>query len=448
MRAEAIVVGAGIAGVATAHHLTTRLGMRHVVLCDQGPPFGLTSDKSTECFRNWWPTEPMVALVDRSIDLLEALADETNDAFHLTRRGYLFATADPARLSAFSSDGARISGYGAGPLRIHEENAGYRPNAALMPGERLTGADVLVGGDLVRRHFPGLTPRAVGALHVRRAGWISAQQLGAVMLERARERGVRFVDRAAREVLVEDGGVSGVRLDDGEVVTAPRVVDAAGPLVAHVARTAGVELPVHSEVHRKIAFRDHLGVVHRDAPMLIWSDPQRLDWTAEERRMLEAEGRGELTGELPVACHGRPEGGSGSTWVLALWEYRRTVVEPVWPLPEDPLYPEVVIRGMSAMLPGMSGYRDRLPMPVVDGGYYTKAADNRPLVGPAGPDGFVVCGGLSGFGIMAGMGVGELAAAHAAGVEPPRHARAFLPSRFEDPDYASGLAGQESAGQL
>lgn len=448
MRAGAVVVGAGIAGVATAHHLATRLGMRHVILCDPGPPLGLTSDKSTECYRNWWPTRPMVALLNRSIDLLEELADETGDAFHLTRRGYLFVTADPARLDAFASDGARISAHGAGGLRVHDRAGTYRPHRAVTSGERLDGADLLTDGDLVRHHFPGLTPRVTGALHVRRGGWLSAQQLGAVMLERARDRGVRFVNRAVTRVLVDDGGIAGVTLDDGEVISTPTVVDAAGPLVAPIARTAGVELDVHSEVHHKIAFRDTLGVVDRDAPMLIWSDPQRLGWSPEERRMLESEGRTDLTGELPVACHGRPEGGPGSIWVLALWEYRRTVVEPVWPLPEDPLYPEVVIRGMTAMLPGMAGYLDRLPTPVVDGGYYTKAPDNRPLVGPAGPDGFVVCGGLSGFGIMAGMGVGELAAAHAAGIEPPGHADAFLPSRFADPAYAARMAGEDSAGQL
>ena len=45
---------AGIAGVATAYHLT-RQGVTDVVLVDERPPLSLTSDKSTEGYRNWWP---------------------------------------------------------------------------------------------------------------------------------------------------------------------------------------------------------------------------------------------------------------------------------------------------------------------------------------------------------------------------------------------------------
>src|SRR5256886_11256899 len=37
-------------------------------------PLSLTSDKSTECYRNWWPGpgDDMVALMNRSIDLLRS----------------------------------------------------------------------------------------------------------------------------------------------------------------------------------------------------------------------------------------------------------------------------------------------------------------------------------------------------------------------------------------
>jgi len=43
---------------------------------DERPPLTLTSDKSAECYRNWWPGpgDDQVALMNRSIDLLEELA--------------------------------------------------------------------------------------------------------------------------------------------------------------------------------------------------------------------------------------------------------------------------------------------------------------------------------------------------------------------------------------
>src|SRR3989337_919153 len=98
--AEVVICGAGIAGVAAAYHLAVRRDVRGVVLVDERPPLPLTSDKSTECYRNWWPGpgDDMVALMNRSIDLLEELARESGNVFRLNRRGYLFATAEPRRV--------------------------------------------------------------------------------------------------------------------------------------------------------------------------------------------------------------------------------------------------------------------------------------------------------------------------------------------------------------
>src|SRR5436190_24377057 len=98
--AETVICGAGIAGIAAAYHLAVTHGMADVVLVEQGAPLSLTSDKSTECYRDWWPGpgDAMVALMSRSIDLLEQIAHETGNRIQMNRRGYLYATADPARV--------------------------------------------------------------------------------------------------------------------------------------------------------------------------------------------------------------------------------------------------------------------------------------------------------------------------------------------------------------
>src|SRR6266849_4494826 len=85
--AEVVICGAGIAGVAAAYHLAVRRGVRDVVLVDERPPLTLTSDKSAECYRNWWPGpgDDMVAVMNRSIDLLEELARESGNVFRLNR---------------------------------------------------------------------------------------------------------------------------------------------------------------------------------------------------------------------------------------------------------------------------------------------------------------------------------------------------------------------------
>jgi sarcosine oxidase, subunit beta len=247
---------------------------------------------------------------------------------------------------------------------------------------------------------------------------------------------------------VSDGRVKGVSLRSGGQISAPTVVNAAGPLSPDVARMAGVDLPIFAELHLKVAYRDHLGVVPRDAPMIIWSDPQTLDWSPDERAGLAREGRDDLLGEMPMFCHGRPEGGADSPYLLALWEYHRDVREPEWPLPEDPLYPEVVMRGMTTMVPGLASYLDRLPHSVVDGGYYSKTPENRPLVGPAGPDGFHLMAAMSGFGVMVSAGGADLAARHIVGADLPEYSDAFLLGRYEDPAYLSQMEGMADTGQL
>jgi glycine/D-amino acid oxidase-like deaminating enzyme len=78
-RADVVICGAGIAGISAAYHLAARQGIKDVLLVDDRPPLTLTSDKSTEAYRNWWPgpDDAMVRLMNRSIDLLEELAGGT-----------------------------------------------------------------------------------------------------------------------------------------------------------------------------------------------------------------------------------------------------------------------------------------------------------------------------------------------------------------------------------
>ncbi|MEA1902957.1 MAG: FAD-binding oxidoreductase [Actinomycetota bacterium] len=437
--ADVVVVGAGIAGVSTAFHLSVRHGVAKVTLVDPRPPLTLTSDKSTECYRNWWPNRPMVGLMNRSIDIFEELAAESNNAFGLSRRGYLFVTAQKEQMQVMLDQAGLASSFGGGAVRTHPGPADY--------GDSPDGVDILGPAELAE-HFPYITDSAIGGVHVRRAGWFSAQQLGAWMLDQAREAGTELVIDEVVGISVDNGSVTGVTLADGSAIRTPVVVNAAGPLSARVGSLAAVDLPLFSELHLKVAFRDHHGVIPRDAPMIIWSDTQEIGWTPEERTELSRMGRNDLLGTMPIFCHGRPEGSGDSPYFLALWEYHREVLEPIWPLPDDPLYPEAVMRGLTTMVPGLNVYEDGLPESTVDGGYYTKTRENRPLIGPGGPEGFHLMTGMSGFGIMVSAGAADLAARHIVGAPLPDYAEAFLLSRYDDPGYIAEIEAVEDSGQL
>jgi len=454
---EVVICGAGIAGISAAFHLSVKYGVENVLLVDERAPLSLTSDKSTECYRNFWPGpgDAMVSLMNRSIDILENLARESDNFFHLNRRGYAYATADPNRISHFKRVAEESAELGAGPLRYHTGQPGdpaYAPSQESGFEDQPAGVDLILDQTTIRNCFPYLSKKIVALIHARRCGWFSVQQLGMYMLERAKERGVRLLEGRVEGVEIVGNKVRAVRIRSHSslsTISTRNFVNAAGPFLKKVGQMVGVELPVFSELHVKMAFGDHLCVVPRNAPMLIWTDPVFLPWAEEERMMLTDSGETRrLLEELPSGVHTRPEGGPHSNILLGLWAYDVGPVEPIFPFPIDPRYSEIVLRGLATMIPGLKAYVDRLPKPIVDGGYYTKTRENRPLIGRLPVEGAYVIGALSGFGVMAACGAGELLAAHLTGSTLPQYASEFMVERYEDPEYQKLLETWGESGQL
>ncbi len=455
--ADVVICGAGIAGISTACYLSVNHGITDIILVDERPPLSLTSDKSTEAYRNWWPGpgKAMVALMNRSIDLLEEIARQSQNRINLNRRGYLYVTGNPAQIPVFRRAAEEAAALGAGPVRVHTGRAGepaYAPAPRHGFDNSLTGADVFLEPALIRRYFPFVTEKAVAAIHARRCGWFSGYDLGRWMLEQARARGVRLMEGRVEGVTMAGNRIQGVMVDavsGAQVIETGAFVNAAGPFTRLAGRMMGLDLPVFSELHLKVAIKDHLGIIPRHAPLTVWTDPQYLPWAAEEREFLaeDPETR-RLLAEFPGAVHFRPEGEGKSRTVLMLWPYHTRPVPETFPLPEDADYPEVVLRGMTTLVPGLRAYLDRLPKPYVDGGYYTKTKENRPLIGPLPVEGAYIIGALSGFGLMAAAGAGDLLAGHIAGTSTPDYAAAFLPSRYQDPAYQQLLATWDDTGQL
>jgi sarcosine oxidase, subunit beta len=451
---DIVICGAGIAGISAAYFLAVRQGLHNVLLVDERDPLCLTSDKSNECYRNWWPGpgDDMVAFMNRSIDLLEELADLSGNAFNLNRRGYLYVTADPRKILEMQAAAESTSSMGGGELRVHRgkpDDPGYLPAIDQGFRDQPGGADLFLDPGLIRGWFPYLSEQVVAALHIRRAGWLSAQQLGMYLLEQARLSGVQLVRARVEAVEVTDGRVQAVRLSDGQRIQTGSFVNAAGPFIKKVGAMIGVDLPVFTELHQKVAFRDSLGVISRHAPLLIWMDSQCLPWSDEEQSWLaKDEGLRFLLDEFPSGAHTRPEGGIDSQIALLLWEYRTEKIEPVFPIALDPHFPEIVLRGHAAMLPGIRAYFEKPPRPTLDGGYYTKTVENRPLIGPLPVQGAYLIGALSGYGVMSACAAGELLAAHLAGSTLPSYAPAFNLRRYQDAGYQRLLEQWTSSGQL
>jgi glycine/D-amino acid oxidase-like deaminating enzyme len=453
-KSRIVICGAGLAGISAAYYLAVEHGHQNVVLVEQSNPLSLTSDKSTEAYRNWWPgpDRAMTAFMNRSIDLMEGIARATGNRINMNRRGYLFATADADKIPFLQTAAAAAEARGGGPARQHETaSSRYVPSPEHGFDFSLTGSDIITDPSLMRRHFPYLAPQTVAVVHARRAGWLSAQQLGMVMLETVRERGVKLLRARVVRVDTAGGRVRSVEVErqgERQSLDATHLVLAAGPMLKDVARLIGVDLPILAERHFKVSFPDTLGVL-RPAPMLIWLDDQQLPWSEDERAALaEHEETRWLLGRLPWGVHGRPEGTGPHSWFVVLFNHDHGPTDVVFPLPEPAHYAEIALRGMATMVPALKAYVGTAARPYVDGGYYVKTSENRPLIGPLPVEGAYVSGAYSGFGVMAACAGGELLARHITESALPDYAPAFALSRYQDAEYGALLATWGDGGQL
>ena len=423
--ADVVICGAGIAGLASAYHLAARQKVGRVVIVDEREALTLTSDKGTQGYRNWWPgpDDTMLHMVSRSIDLMEETAAESANFFRLNRRGYLFATADDAQVAQLRATAQQVSAFGMGALRTHPGPTAYASHRGEGFANQPSGADLLMG-DHARRAFPYLTPDTVGALHVRRAGTLNAIALGAWLLKRALAAGARLVRDRVTAVSTSGGRVREVRLASGDVIATEKFVIAAGPALHEVGRMLGVDLPVVHELHSKVTVRDIGGAVPRDAPFVIWNDPVVVDGV-----------------QLPGGAHLRPVDLTHGDELYLIWTYETELRPYVWPPTFDQHYAHNALHGCARMIPALAPFvPEMLRHAVVDGGYYCKTRENRPLVGPLPVAGAYVLGALSGMGLMSAHACGELLALHVAEQVLPAYARWFLPSRYDDATYQTLVA--------
>lgn len=419
------IIGAGIAGIATAYYLCTEFKTTSVLLVDHRQPMSYTSAQSGDNFRNWWPHQTMTAFTNHSIDLMERLARDSDNVFNMTHRGYALATRR-----------ANVDGL----------------LSTLQSG---TDVDVVSGRERIRSAFPALGEDIRHVIHIRRAGDISGQQLGMLMLDRIRDTGGRLLHGEVTEATKNGSFSLQVKTaSETKTLQADVLVNAAGPFVQTVATMLGAELPVRNIYQQKIAFQDKLAAIPRDMPFSIDLDRKSLGWTEEEREMLGSDPElAWLAGVMPAGTHCRPDGGARGQWVKLGWAYNEKVSEPQRDLANepaiDPQFPEIVIRGAAALLPSLTPYVNAPPARFAHyGGYYTVTEENWPLIGPMAPESSFVVGALSGFGSMSACAAGRLCAAWACGGELPDYATDLSLARYEDTTQMQKLQSTSDKGLL
>ncbi len=421
--ANIAICGAGIAGIATAWSLAVKYGQSKVVLLDKNQPMSLTTSKSGENFRDYWPQPCMTALTRRSIDLMQTLADDSKDVFEMRYSGYDFVSESKGR-EIFPSDQLQDPGNAGNILRI-------------------------IGNDQISATQGYLGSSIRQLVRFEQAGAFDVHALGSLMLKHARNAGIELWRAGVENIektskgfrLSLSGDLEFNSLDTEKLVLAP------GPFINELVGMLGITLGVESIMQRKFIIPDPKDVIPRDMPFTIFADPQYLDWSDEEQELITADpDYGWLLEEFPAGLHIKPEGAHN---IKLGWAYNREPSVPQWETSDDFDFPNITLRGASRFIPALTQYVHEPPTPIVQfAGYYTRTRENLPLIGPLELAGLFTASALSGYGTMAACGAGELCADWMMGGDLPQYAPYFHPDRYADATLMAEINQVESDGQL
>lgn len=374
--ADAVVVGGGIVGVATAFWLS-RAGLDTVLVEMRDGLSTLTTPNSIECFRAQFTEPAMAELALPSIAIFENLAEVIGIPGYdvsLRHQGYLFVTDDPATVPDMKAS-----------VEQHRRVG-------------VTDSEFLEHDELLRR-FPYLSDRAVAATFRQNDGWLSSHEATQGF---AKGSSARFLLQTRATGIGLDGqGVCGVETDRGAISTRT-VVNAAGPFAGVVCRMAGVDLPLEP-VRRQKAFISPRPQIPQDAPLTI---------------------------DVVQDVYWRPEtGGAYIAWV----DPDEPAGEPREDLPLDWDYPAIVLDKLVRLNPFWDEIAATLKGEEIhpSAGQYVYTPDDQPLIGPVPevPGFYVNCGYWAG--VMLSPEAGRRIARLVTGEMKPEE-NALRPTRYAE----------------
>ncbi|MGH2810903.1 MAG: NAD(P)/FAD-dependent oxidoreductase, partial [Actinomycetota bacterium] len=215
--ADVVVIGGGIIGCATAAELAA--AGADVVLVERREIAHGASGRNHGLL--FYPQNEQTApLYRRSHEMYRNLqaSSEINIAFDEEPKGFIILVAEESQWAPAQLE-AEACAAGGVPVEKLDAKDLYEAEPALAPG--------YLGGWLIVDGYR-LDPAALTVALAHRARQIGAE--------------VR-TNEDVKQVLVRSGKTAGVVSDLG-VISAPTVVDAAGPWAPKVARSAGTDLPI------------------------------------------------------------------------------------------------------------------------------------------------------------------------------------------------------------
>lgn len=343
--AEILIIGGGVMGASTAYHLAAR-GQKGILLVEKEPYFGLgATGRCAGGVRYQFATEVNVRLSLASLPMFERFEEELGQAVDYRKCGYLFLLTRP------------------------EDVRQFRYNVEL---QRSLGIETLwLECDEIRRRLTlfDLQDVVAGTFH-EKDGLVDPNSTVMGYIQRAHQMGVTVLnDIEVTGIDVQTGKVAAVQTTQGRI-SAPLVINTAGPWGGVIGQMAGVPIPV-TPIRRQMLTTSPLPEIPANFPFVI-------DFASS--LYFHREGNGLLTGmSNPKETPGFDQS-----------------VDLDWEL--------VNLEAAARRLPLLekAGLASRWA------GLYEVTPDAHPIFGKTPVEGFYVCLGFSGHGFMHGPISGKL----------------------------------------
>lgn len=366
--ADAVIVGGGCMGASVAFHLARR-GMTDVVLVERESQLGTGSTgRNAGGVRHQFSHEANIRLSIESIRALEQFEDLTGLAIDLHLDGYLFLLSAPASVDTF------------------------RRNVDV---QRACGVRVdWLTADEAERLAPGISADGVlAATFCARDGIADPNGVTMGFAKAAQQMGVTIArDTEVTAVTTNGGRVTGVETSRG-AVSAPVVVNAAGPYARPVGDMAGVRVPVDP-------YRRHIFITNAATGV-----------PASKIMVIDFDTTFYFHREGPGVLFGMGDRDETPTFDMTVqWDFLPTVID-------------VAVRRLPALQDAAISH--------AWAGLYEVTPDANPLIGESSLPGFYLITGFSGHGFQHSPAAGRILADLITGADPKMDLRPFSPARFD-----------------
>ncbi|MDR1511013.1 MAG: FAD-binding oxidoreductase, partial [Synergistaceae bacterium] len=227
--ADAVVIGGGMMGIATAYYLK-KLGVKDVALVEKNTAASGSTGRCAASFRAQWGGELNITLGKACIDRFERLEEHLGVDLDIERyqNGYLLVAYTDKQFEQFKKNVALQNSMG-----VESHILNHAEAMEICPGMSVDDA--------------------VGFSYYKRDGHADPMISNFAYQEAAKKIGVRI--EKFTEVTgfkAGEGCVKGVVTNKG-IISTDTVVNAAGPWAGRVGALAGLNIPVRGERHEILA---------------------------------------------------------------------------------------------------------------------------------------------------------------------------------------------------